>query len=141
MAAQALVTALGEMRSCPSDLVEKTRKNRQGCGRGHPGEVPDGSHREDKTLFSRKIEEKKGLFLSALHGETSIGQQEVSEGIAFIRGLSDCWRAILSSFQEMIDSIPLSVQEVFSEILAVQILALEKQEIKELLIQGICRSW
>lgn len=139
MAAQALVTALGEMRSCPSDLVEKLERI------GH--DVEEGIREKFRTeviekirLYSaEEIEEKKRLFLSALHGEKSIGQEDISVGIAFIRGLSDCWRAILSSFQEMIDSIPLSIQEVFSEILAVQILALEKQEIKELLIQGICQ--
>ncbi|MBI5252092.1 MAG: hypothetical protein HY912_21565 [Desulfomonile tiedjei] len=139
MAAQALVTALGEMRSCPSDLVEKLEEVTKTDGFEVADKFESEVIEKIKLYSAQAILEKKQLFLAALEGTGSISQEDISSGIAFIRGLSDCWKAILAAFQEMIDSIPLKIQEVFSEILAVQILALEKQEIKELLIQGICK--
>ncbi len=139
IAAQALITALGEMHSCPTDLIEKLQ---QVAATEEFGQIETFQSRviEQIRLYSAdKILDKKQFFMAALHEDASISQEDIAGGIAFVRGLSDSWKTILSAFQEMIDSIPLKVQEVFSEILAVQILALEKQEIKELLIQGICQ--
>lgn len=138
MAAQALVTALGEMKSCPSDLVQKLEDVAKTEQFAFTENFKLQVIEKVKLYSEEKIEEKKSLFLNALQGTGAVSQDDISAGIAFIRGLSDCWRDILSAFQEMIDSIPLRIQEIFSEILAVQILALEKREIKELLIQGIC---
>jgi hypothetical protein len=44
------------------------------------------------------------------------------------------------SFENLIDSIPLKIQESFAQIVAVQILAIDKPDVKELLIKGFCNS-
>ena len=59
--------------------------------------------------------------------------------MAFVRSLTDEWRAILSAFLDMIDALPMAVQEAFAGILAAQILSVDKPEVKQLFIDGICR--
>ena len=139
MAARALVTALGEIQPCPSDLLanleqavaetdfpEKERFYTEILGR-------------IKLHSAEEIESRRQVYTAALENSAQLDEAQISEGIAFISGLAAQWKLILSAFQEFVDALPPKAQEAFSRILAIQILEVDKQEIKDLLIEGICQ--
>jgi pyruvate, orthophosphate dikinase len=138
MASQALLTALDEINPCSPEIVERLEQ------------VVAGESFVDRERFSRdvlerisshgadEIEKLKQLYGLAVDGEVQISQEELTEGVAFIESLGDEWQGILHSFMEMIDVTPARVQEAFSEVLASQILEIEKPEVKQLLIEGLC---
>ncbi len=139
MAAQALVTALDEIKPCPSRLVDKlettvAEEHFESSERFKP-EITE----RIKDYCAAAIEEKRAFFQAAVSPEQiPATEEEIASGVAFIRNLADTWKRIFSIFQEIIDTIPLRIQEVFSEILAVEILILDQLTVKDLLIQGIC---
>ncbi|MEJ2716562.1 MAG: PEP/pyruvate-binding domain-containing protein [Deltaproteobacteria bacterium] len=138
MSAAALITALGEIQPSPRAPVEKLTR------------IVAEEDFAEKERFSEKILARIGLhshdaietmrnaYRTILENGASAEEGEIRRGIEFIRSLGDEWREILASFQEMIDELPPRVQEAFCEVLAFQILAIDKPEIKELLIGGVC---
>ena len=138
MASQAMVTALDEIRPCPAELVESLHQTVS---------KEDFPQRERfyRDILERikihgpdEIEKRKRTFRQVIEGGAEIGEAELADGIEFIKGLGNEWNAILLSFQEMIDVTPPNVQAAFSQVLAVQILEVDKPEVKQLLIEGLC---
>jgi len=139
LAAQALLTALEELNPCPRELVTKL------------DDAVSGTEFADKEMFRREIlarisrqgsteiENRKSACRIVLDGVSQAGEIEFSSLINFIRGIGEEWRTILLLFQEMIDKLPAQVQEAFAEILAVQILDVDKADVKQLLIEGLCK--
>ncbi|MGB6065863.1 MAG: PEP/pyruvate-binding domain-containing protein [Desulfomonilaceae bacterium] len=139
MAVQALITALGEIRACPVSLVKRLETAL---------EVEDFASKERfrKEILERinlhsaeEIEKRRQAYQTALDGPDQIDEGEIAKGISFIKNLAEEWRVILSVFQEMIDELPMDLQEAFAEILAAQIITVDKPEVKELFIDGLCR--
>ena len=139
MAFQSLVTALGEIRACPDILVkrlESALKDENFAGRRRfATEILDRINRHS----AEEIERRRQIYQDALDGRRNIDKGEISNGISFIRNLANEWREILSAFQDMIDVLPMSVQEAFAGILATQIISVDKTEVKKLFIDGLCR--
>ncbi len=139
MAAQALITAVGEVKPCPAEKLE--RLERVVCELDFP----------DKEEFRREIldrirghsveeiEKRRQLCLKVLQGTVDADERGIQSGIEFLRSLGDQWKRILRAFEQRVDALPLEVQEAFSEILAFQILALENPDVKHVLIEGLCR--
>ncbi|MCL4538564.1 MAG: hypothetical protein M1378_03015, partial [Bacteroidetes bacterium] len=139
MAVQALVTALGEIRACPDDLVQRLQNAVE-------VEAFEDRQRFRKDILERiglhsaeEIEKRRQIYQGSLDGSSQIDEEEITRGVSFIRSLTDEWRAILSAFQDMIDTLPMAVQEAFAGILAAQILSVDKPEVKDLFIDGLCR--
>ncbi len=139
MAAQALVTALGEIQPCPSDLLVNLEQAVA------EAEFP-GKERFYTEILARiklhsaeEIQSRRQAYSAALENSAQLDEEQIAEGITFINGLAAEWKLILSAFQEIVDALPPKAQEAFSRILAVQILEVDKQEIKDLLIEGICQ--
>jgi pyruvate, orthophosphate dikinase len=139
LSAGALVTALGQIQACPTELLAKLEvalaaRDFPDCQRFR-SEVVDRIN-----LYSLdEVDKRRISYSHALKSRSPMDEREIADGVSFIRGLADEWKQILSVFQEMIDVLPVRMQEAFSEILAVQILAIDKPEIKELLIDGLCK--
>lgn len=139
MAAQVLFAAMQEIRACPEDLVDKL------------GEAVSDEDFQDRERFrteilqrinrhsAEQVQNRQQVYGLVLEGKRAINESEIAEGITFVRSLGEEWKAILATFQEMIDWLPPRIQEAFAEILAVQILNVDKPEVKELLIQGLCQ--
>jgi pyruvate,orthophosphate dikinase len=138
MYAQILFTTMGEIRACPDELVEKLK---QVAGEEEFPEK-DRFHQEIIDRIDKhseeQVEHRKQSYQKALEGQTSLDESEISEGIAFVKVLAEDWRAVLAAFQDMSETLPARVQEAFAEILAMQILGIDKPEVKELLIEGLC---
>ncbi|MBI4964462.1 MAG: hypothetical protein HY913_14385 [Desulfomonile tiedjei] len=139
MAAQVLFTVMEDIRACPANLVQKLSDTVS------EEDFPD-KERFRMEILARidrysldKVQDRQRAYSLVLEGQRSIDESEISEGIAFVRGLAQEWQAILTAFQEAIDSLPARVQEAFAEILAGQILCVDKPEVKELLIRGLCQ--
>ncbi len=138
MAAQALITALGEIRPCPVDPVRKLRELIR------EDQFPE-RERFEKEILERierhseaEVQRRSEVYRKILEREIPADDAEIRQGIDFIRGFGDEWRDILASFQDMVESLSPSVQDTFSNVLARQILAVSKPEVKELLIKGVC---
>jgi pyruvate, orthophosphate dikinase len=138
MAVQALVTALGEIRACPDNCVQR-------LGEAVKAESFADRQRFRKEILERislhsaeEIEKRKQIYQGALDGRSQINEEEIAGGVSFIKSLADEWRSILSTFQDMIDGLPMPVQEAFAGILAAQILSVDKPEVKQLFIDGLC---
>jgi len=138
LSARSLVTALGEVQACPGELVAKLEDAL--ASEDFP-EAPRfrGEVLDRITLYSsEEIDGRRNQYLNALDNRIPLDEAEIGDGVSFVRGLAEVWRQILSAFRDLIDVLPLKVQEAFSEILASQILAVDKPEVKELLIEGLC---
>lgn len=138
MASQALLTALDEMNPCPHEIVERLEQATA------EEDFPERD-RFAKEILQRinshgqdQIEKFKRIYALAVDGGEQIAQAELTEGITFIKSLGDEWQGILGSFMNMIDVIPPRVQESFSDVLAIQILEIDRPEVKQLLIDGLC---
>jgi pyruvate,orthophosphate dikinase len=139
MAAQALVTGLGEVRPCPAAPIDKLRQ---------AVAEYDFSQRERfrREIVQRidlhsadEIEKRRAYFQRFLEDEkAALSEPEFRQGMDYIRTLGDEWRDVLASFQDMVEDLPAAIQSGFAELLAVEILAIEKPEIKDILIEGLC---
>lgn len=138
MAARALIAALDEIHPCPADLLVKleTVTARE--------DFP-GKERFQQEILARikhhsleEIDKRRAHYELAREGKIRLGPDGFSEGVSFIRGLGEEWQSILALFQSMIALIPMTVQEAFSEILAIQILEIDNAGVKRLLIEGLC---
>jgi len=76
-----------------------------------------------------------GRFLS---GELQPVESEYDETAVFVKNFGRDWGDILSAFQELTDAIPPRIQEIFSQIIAAQILEVRRPDIKDMLIRGLC---
>ncbi len=138
--AQTLQTALTEIKACPSILYEKLE---QALDR-HT--FAESEQFRQEILFKinlcseLEIQSRRSRLSEVIENHAMINESEIRDHISFIRNLSDQWRDILVSFENLIDSIPLKIQESFAQIVAVQILAIDKPDVKELLIKGFCNS-
>jgi pyruvate,orthophosphate dikinase len=139
MAAQAVITALGEIRPCPHGPVENLRQSVDKEDFAEKEEFCNEILGRINLHSPEEIEKQRQKFRMILHGEAAADEEVIREGINFMRSVSDEWRHILGSFREMIESVPPTVQEAFAQVLAVQIVAVEKVEVKDLLIDGICQ--
>jgi pyruvate,orthophosphate dikinase len=137
--AGALVTALGEIQACPTDLVDKLESSLTESDFSGLERFQAGVGNRIKLYSPEELDKRRSKYSHALEAGSPMNELEIADGVSFIRGLADEWKEILSVFQGMIDVLPMRVQEAFSEILAIQILAIDKPEIKELLIDGLCK--
>jgi len=139
LAARALVTALGEIQPCPSDLLANLEQAVS------EADLPEKERFNTEILArikmhsTEEIQSRRQAYTAALQDSTRLDEAQIAEGVSFINGLAAQWKLILSSFQEFVDALPPKAQEAFSRILAVQILEVDKQEIKDLLIEGLCQ--
>lgn len=139
LSARALVTALEQLRPCQRDLVQALEAATQAK------DFPERERFRTKVLSriqqqtAEAIETRREVFHSSVQTGMPLPDEEISKGIAFIRGLDEEWRSILATFEELIEALSPDIQESFSRILAVQVLEVEKPEIKQLLIDGLCR--
>jgi pyruvate,orthophosphate dikinase len=138
MAARALITALGEIRPCPADPIAKLR----GLIREESSDVRERFEKEILDRIERhseaEVERRRETYRRILTREILADDAVIRQGIDFIRGFGDEWRDILTSFQEMVESLSPAVQDAFCDILARQILEVAKPEVKRLLIEGVC---
>lgn len=138
LACRALITGLGEIGSCAAEYIEHLEKTVQ--EKDFPGRENFCQQVLERIKIhgQEEIEKRRRNYHAALLGEIVIDEAMLTEGAVFIRGLGEEWGAILRSFQDMIDGIPPRVQAAFSQLLALQILELEKPAFKRLLIAGLC---
>lgn len=138
MAAQALITALGEISPCPDELLE--RLDRAVSEHVFPereqfrSAVPDRIRRHG----AEEIERRRNTLQEVIQGRTTPAEGVFSEAVTFVRSLGEEWTSILKVFREAIDVLPPKVQTAFAEILTDRILEIDKPEVKELLIEGLC---
>jgi len=138
MSAQALSTALGEIRPCPVEAVQKLEQVVQ------REEFPNKERFVTEILERIKlhtveeIERRRAVYTDILQSKSPADEAELRGGIEFIKNIGAEWRGILAAFQEMVEGLPPEVQEAFAEILAAQLLAITSTEIKEVLINGLC---
>lgn len=138
MEAQAILTALNEIHHCPQELLLKLEHALQ--SRDFPNRERFASLVMDKIKLQseEEIGRRKQACSDILEGKSASEGDGLSEGVAFIRGIGERWTEILKTTVDMIDTIPANVQGAFAEILVSQILEIDKPEVKELLIQGVC---
>ncbi len=138
MAAQALITALGEISPCPDDLVERldnavTEQNFPSQERFRKA-VIERIRQHGREEIGRRLDTLRAV----VEGREKVSENVFSEAVAFVKSLGDEWRAIIEVFRETIDVLPAGVQAAFAEILTDRILEIDKPEVKELLIEGLC---
>ena len=139
MAIQALVTALGEIRACPDNLVKRLEIALDVESFAEQSASVKRFWKGSTSTQRKKLRSAGKFIRPQLDGGSEIDEEEIAKGISFVRSLTDEWRAILSAFLDMIDALPMAVQEAFAGILAAQILSVDKPEVKQLFIDGICR--
>ncbi len=139
MVAQALVTALGQIPACPDELLRKLED-------AVSDEAPQQRERFRKEILDRinhhsesEIETRVRIFRRILEREAQADEQQIRDSINFIRSFGEEWKDILSAYEEMIDGLPERVQDAFAEILASRILSVDKPDVKQALIHGLCR--
>jgi len=138
MAAQSLITALGEIEPCPAALLEKLDSV------VNAADFPSKDVFKEQVLsridrHSREeIDRRRQLYQEIMAGDFEHAAEHIRQGVQFVRSVADEWSAIISAFQDMVESLPPAVQAAFSEILVVQILAIDKADVKQLLIDGLC---
>lgn len=138
MYAQILFTTMGEIRACPDELVEKLKQAVS------EEDFPDKDRFREEILdrinkySGEQMENRRRAYRRALDGLTTLDESEITEGITFVKALAEDWRAVLTAFQDMSETLPARIQESFAEILAMQILGIDKPEVKALLIEGLC---
>ncbi len=139
LTAQAIVTALAQVKPCPQDMVGQLEAAAaaDGIASDHPFRTKVLNRINLHT--AEELEKRRNIYQKALDQGADLADSVLSDGIAFIKSVGDRWKAILSSFQEMIETLSFGIQEAFSRILAVQILEVDKPEVKELLIEGLCQ--
>ncbi len=137
--ARAIVTAFDELEPCPDELLDELRN------------AVDETDFGGKDVFRTKIigrisqtskeetNRRRSKMLDIANGEAPFADAVIQDGINFIKNLPATWRTALTAFQECVDTLPPLVQELFAEILAVQILTIEKRDVKDLLVDGLCR--
>jgi len=85
-----------------------------------------------------EISKRKHALRDYLSGEPLFEEDAFSETTVFVRNFGAEWTNILSSFQARIDAVPASIQQIFCEMLAGQILQVRQPEVKKILIDGLC---
>lgn len=139
MEAQAVLTALGEIRDCPAELLQKLGGAVQKADFAQKdrfvSRVLDPIRLYTEEAIDRKREDCRLVLKGALDPQLA----DLAGTIELIRGLGDHWSSILSEFEGLVDTLPPEVQAAFAEILANQIGQIDKPEVKELLIDGVCK--
>ncbi|MBM4327745.1 MAG: hypothetical protein FJ118_11345 [Deltaproteobacteria bacterium] len=137
--AQALITTLSTLAAIPSDLADDLR--REAAVADFPGR-----DRFEKAILQPisgrgpgEIERRRLNLEAIVKGTLGVDSQELRTSLAFVKSLDEEWRSILSAFQDMVETVPSQVQIAFAKILVVQILNIEKPEIKQVLVDGLCR--
>jgi pyruvate,orthophosphate dikinase len=138
LSARALTTALGEIRPCPVEAVQKLEQ----CV--HERDFADKQRfiteilERIKLHTAEEIDRRGAAYADVIEGKRPADQGEILGGIEFIRNFGTEWREILAAFREMAEALPNEVQEAFAAILAEQILAVTSPELKEVLTRGVC---
>ncbi|MBI5569954.1 MAG: hypothetical protein HY914_08425 [Desulfomonile tiedjei] len=139
LAAAALMTALDQLRPCPTHLIQTLKAAVDRCGASYEGRFRTEVLERIELHSAPEIDRRKASYRTALDRGAPVDEAAISSGIAFIKSVPEDWRSILSAFQDMIDSLSPAIQEAFSKILATQILEVDKPEVKQLLIEGVCQ--
>jgi pyruvate,orthophosphate dikinase len=135
----ALGAAFAEIRPAPAEVLHALRDV---VGR-EDFEGKDRFMREVYAPVAQYSPEEIDLRKSALERASAEGRSSadaIAEGVAYVRGFGERWREIVARFNESATEWPRSVQEAFASVLARQILVIEKEPVKELLIQGLCET-
>ncbi len=136
---QALITAIGEIQPYPADLLVRLDASVQKANFHEKHRFENDILAKIRLHGTEEIARRRHAYRRMLNGETRQDPQELAEGIQFVTSVGDEWRVIVWEFQEMVDVLPAAVQTACAELLASQILEVHKPEIKQLLIDGVCR--
>ncbi len=136
---QALITALEEVQPYSAQLLVKLE--------AAVDEVDfSEKHRFETEILGKirlrgaaEIEKRRHAYECMLNDKTAPNPEELAEGIGFVNSVGEEWSVIVRSFLEMVDLLPAEVQKAFAELLASQILVVHKPDVKQLLIDGVCR--
>ncbi len=139
MAAQALLTALDQIEPCPDTLVFNLE---------HQLEEADFLEKErfrteilaEICRYSGEETHRRRVALEErLDANEPVGEKNLRATIDFIKGAGSAWRLIMNSFLEMVEHVPAPIQSAFAEILVDRIPAVREKEIKQVLVDGLCR--
>lgn len=139
MEARAVMVALDQIRPYPTELL--TQLHLAVAESDFAGKDRFQSEVIDKISLhgQDEIEKRRRAFQVMVDGSSAVHPTELAEGIEFVQSVGKEWKAILLTFQEMVDSLPARIQRAFADLLASQILEVDKADVKELLIEGVCR--
>ncbi|MFH1116693.1 MAG: PEP/pyruvate-binding domain-containing protein [Pseudomonadota bacterium] len=137
---QALITALGEIQPYPPELLEGLDASVQETDFHEKQRFESNILARIRLHGTEEIERRRHAYRRMLNGEIPQDPQELAEGIQFVAGVGDEWKVIIEEFQELVDLLPAEVQTACAELLASQILEVRKPEVKQLLIDGVCRT-
>ena len=139
LAAQTMLTGLDELSPCSAKLVTELEV-------AVSNEDFPQSERFRREILDRvklhgqeEIERQKQTYRMMVEGPTRINDAKFQEGVVFVKDFGEEWRTILSASRDMMDSVPWRVQEAFSEVLVSQILEVDREDVKALLIEGLCQ--
>jgi len=139
LTSQTMATGLDQLSPCSAESVTK---------------LEDAVSKEDfpqRERFRREIldkvklhgqeeiEKQKQKYRAMAEGRAPTDEADFQEGVAFVKDFGEEWRTILSASQDLMDLLPWAVQEAFAEVLVSQVLEVEKEDVKALLIEGLCR--
>lgn len=137
--AQAILTALREIRHCPPELLSKLEQALRKVQFLQKDRFVSEVLEQIKLQSEGEIERRRQACRAVLAEQRDSEASELSEAVQFMRSIGDRWRHILEAFEDMANGVPAEVQAVLAQILASQILEIDKPEVKELLIEGVCR--
>ncbi len=138
MYAAALICALDEITPPDPTLTDKLIKSVS-------EETFQGREQFKEAIIEKVLKQSPQEIANRQHslrqflsGEAPLAEEAFSEATEFIKNFGAEWTNIMSSFQEKIESIPASIQQIFCEMLAAQVLEVSQPEVKRLLIAGLC---
>lgn len=134
----ALVTTLDQINPAPASLLHDLATAVSEENFPAKNEFLESIYERILRQSSDEIAKLKRRFAGFLSGELQPSQSEYDETSQFIKNFGRDWRDILEAFQELTDAIPLRIQEIFSQIIATQILEVRRPDIKDMLINGLC---
>ena len=137
--AQALHTALGELSPISNDLVQKLSESLIKSDFAGKAIFERDIFLRIKTHAGDEISNRRIELECILSGNRSPYPEVLRSGVNYVMSISEDWKSILASFQEIGESVPAIVQEAFAEVLASQILEIKKPDIKQTLVDGLCR--
>ncbi len=138
VAAGIIYTALSEIQACPEVLINRFESTLPLINAADVDQFQAEILFKIKSYSTEEIKNRRSELITAQNNLHPLGDEDLDGQVSFITGLSTLWKDVFKSFESMADRLPSAVQEVFAEILALQILAVDKPDVKELLIEGLC---
>jgi len=136
---RALITALGEIQPYPAQLLLRLDTAVQKTDFSEKHRFRTDILDKIRLRGETEIEKRRHAYECMLNGTIAQDPEALVEGIQYVKSVGDEWSVIVRAFQEMVDLLPTEVQTAFAGLLASQILEVHKPEVKQLLIDGVCR--